>query len=68
MDMNSKRLACTRHLINIFLLQPYEIVIIVLASVFTKLSWPGDSEGTFQFSSQATMCLPNTMEASLSPS
>ena len=26
--------------------------------LFTKLPWPGDSEGTFQFSSQAPTCLP----------
>ena len=26
--------------------------------LFTKLPWPGDSEGTFRSSSQATTCLP----------
>ena len=29
---------------------------IVIISLFTKLPWPGDSEGTFLFSSQAATC------------
>ena len=32
--------------------------------LFTKLPWPGDSEGTFRSSSQAATCLPHTAEAS----
>ena len=27
--------------------------------LFTKLPWPGDSEGTFRSSSQAVTCLPH---------
>ena len=32
--------------------------------LFTKLHWPGDSEGSFRSSSQAATCLPHTAEAS----
>ena len=32
--------------------------------LFTKLPWPGDSEGTFQSSSNAATCLPHAVEAS----
>ena len=35
--------------------------------LFTKLPWPGDSEGTFWSSSQAATCLPHTAEASHCP-
>ena len=34
---------------------------------FTKLPWPGDSEGTFRSLSQAATCLPHTVEASHCP-
>ena len=34
---------------------------------FTMLSWLGNTEGTFRSSSQATTCLPHTMEASHCP-
>ena len=30
--------------------------------LFTKLPWPGDSEGTFRSLSQAATCLPHTVE------
>ena len=36
----------------------------VSAPLFTKLLWPGDSEGTFRSSSQAATCLPHTANAS----
>ena len=32
--------------------------------LFTKLLWPGDSEGIYRSSSWAATCLPNTVEAS----
>ena len=32
--------------------------------LFTKFSWPGDSEGTFRSSSQAATCLLHTAKVS----
>ena len=32
------------------------LIKVILIAFFTKLSWPGDSEGTFQFSSQTAAC------------
>ena len=32
--------------------------VIVITFLFTKLPWPGDSEGTFWSSSQAATCPP----------
>ena len=39
----------------------YVIVIVICSCnyiLFTKLPWPGDSEGTFRSSSQAATCPP----------
>ena len=41
-------------------------IIIMAAFSFTKLLWPGDSEGTFRSSSQAATCLLHMVEASRS--
>ena len=37
---------------------------IVIESLFIKLPWPGESEGTFRSSSQAATCPPLAVEAS----
>ena len=34
------------------------VIVIVITFLFTKLPWPGDSEGTFRSSSQAATCPP----------
>ena len=34
------------------------LIVIVITFLFTKLPWPGDSEGTFWSSSQAATCPP----------
>ena len=39
-------------------------LLVVIKSLLTKLSWPGDGEKTFRYSSQATACLPHTVETS----
>ena len=55
---------------GIFLNFPSQIDLILFNCnyiLFTKLPWPGDSEGTFWSSSQAATCLPHTAEASHSP-
>ena len=48
--------------------QTLQVIILVSTTLFTELPWPGDSERTFQSSSQATTCpphcLPQTVEAS----
>ena len=47
---------------GIFLNFPSEIDLILFNCnyiLFTKLPWPGDSEGTFWSSSQAATCLPH---------
>ena len=36
----------------------YTVIVLVITFYFTKLSWPGDSEGTFWSSSQAATCPP----------
>ena len=44
-------------------------VIIMITSLFTKLPWPGDSEGTFRSSSQTAICthVYHSVEASHCP-
>ena len=42
-------------------------IVIAITSLFTKLPWPGDSEGTFRSSSQTATCLPPAVEASHCP-
>ena len=34
------------------------LLLLLLGILFTKLPWPGDSEGTFRSSSQAATCPP----------
>ena len=36
----------------------FKLETIVIVILFTKLPWPGDSEGTFRSSSQAAPCPP----------
>ena len=45
----------------------WRIFVIVVAYLFTKLPWPGDSEVSFWSSSQASTCLPHAIGTSQSP-
>ena len=47
---------------------PYTVhSLLLIKSLFTKLPWPGDSEGTFRSSSQAATSIPHTVKASHYP-
>ena len=42
----------------VFAIKVVIVIVIVIYILFTKLPWPGDSEGTFRSSSQAAICPP----------